>query len=86
MQTNQRTIKSDDMVTKFTREQIMRSSNEEILEKTNGKAVDFHLIDGNWTQLCVGDLACFDSESGCFHTKTGIKIRLQDVDYIEVIG
>jgi hypothetical protein len=74
------------MVTKFTREQLMRFSNEDILKIANGKAIDFHLTDGRWTQLCANDLQSFDSENGCFYAKTNIKIQLQDVDYIEIFG
>lgn len=73
------------MIKKYTREQLMKFSNEEILEKTNGKAVDFHLTDGRWTQLCANDLRSFDSENTCFYARTDIMIRLQDVDYLEII-
>lgn len=74
------------MSTKYTRKQLMSLSNEEVLKMTKGRAVDFHLIDGRCTQLCVGDLMGFDSESGCFYTRTDIKIRHQDIDYMEVSG
>lgn len=72
------------MGTKYTREQILRFSNEDFLKLTKGKAVDFHLIDGRWSQLCVNDLQGFDIENGYFYTRTDIKIRLQDVDYIDI--
>ena len=71
---------------RYTREQLMNYSNEEILEKTKDRAVDIHLYNGHWSQLCVNDLLGFDSENLSFKTRTGISIRLQDVDYIEVIG
>lgn len=74
------------MRTKYTREQLMKFSNEKLLEKTNGKAVDFHLNNGHWTQLCVNDLQFFDTVNCCFYTRTEIKILLQDVDYMEVIS
>lgn len=70
----------------YTREQLLMFSNEGILKLTNGKAVNFHLIDGRCTQLCVNDLAGFDSKSGCFQTKTGIKICLQEIYSIELKG
>lgn len=75
-----------EMSTKYTREQLLRFSSEDILEKTNGKAVDFHFNNGRWIQLCANDLQSFDSENSCFHTRTDIKIQLQDVDYIEIFG
>lgn len=73
------------MEKKYTREQLMKFSNEEIMEKTKGKAIIFHLIDGRLTQLCVNDLQWYDEEVSFFYTKTNIKINLQDVEYIEVI-
>lgn len=73
------------MDTKYTREQLMKLSNEELLEITNGQAVDFHLTDGRRTQLCVGDLLCLENNNYSFQTRTGITIKLQDVNYIEVI-
>ena len=72
------------MSTKYTRKQLMSFSNEEILERTKGRAVDFHLTDGRWSQLCVNDLQGFDIENGYFYTRTDIKIRLQDIDYIDI--
>lgn len=77
---------SSDMRIKYTKEQFIRFSNEEILEKTKGQAVDFHLNNGHWSQLCVGDFLGLESESGNVYTRTGIKMRLQDVDYIGVLG
>lgn len=72
------------MKTKYTREQLMKFSNEELLEKTIGRAVDIYLSDGHWTQLCVNDLMHYESQTGHFYTKTGIEICLQEIDYIEV--
>jgi len=70
------------MVTKYTREQLMRFSIEEILKKTNGKSVDIHLTDGRWTQLCANDLQSFDSKNNCFYARTDVTIRLQEIDYL----
>ncbi len=74
------------MVTQYTREELTKISEKEILEKTHGKSIEFHLNNGHWSQLCVNDLQGFDSENGYFYTRTDIKIRLQDVDYIEIFG
>ena len=74
------------MKTRYTREQLMKFSNEEILERTKGRVVELHNKDGHWSQLCVNDLQGFDCENLSFKTRTGISIRLQEVDYIEVIG
>lgn len=73
------------MRTKYVKGQLMKFSNEEILDRTKGRAVDFHLTDGRWTQLCVNDLQGFDEEGAFFYTKTGIRLNLQDIDYIEII-
>jgi len=74
------------MRTKYVKGQLMKFSNEEILDRTKGRAVDFHLTDGRWTQLCVNDLQGFDEEGSFFYTKTGIRLNLQDIDYIEIIN
>ena len=72
------------MKIRYIREQLSKFTNEEILERTKGRAVDLHLNNGHWTQLCVNDLQGFDIENGFFFTRTDIKIRLQDVDYIDI--
>ena len=63
----------------------MAITNEELMAVTRNCAVDLHLLNGSVTQLCVNDLQVFDKGSSLFYTKTGIKINLQEVDYIEVI-
>lgn len=73
------------MNTKYTREQLLKFSNEELLEMTKGKAIDFHLYNGRRIQLCVNDFVGFDSKSSSFYTRTNIKIGLQDIDYLEII-
>ena len=65
------------MIKKYTREQLMKFSNEEILEKTNGKAVNFHLTNGRKTQLCVNDLQGLDIADYSFNTKTEIEAKNQ---------
>ena len=72
------------MKIKYTKEEMMELSNVEILEKTYGRAVDFYLYQRQPTQLCVNDLQGFKSENGCFYTRTGIKISLHDVEYIDI--
>lgn len=72
------------METKYTKEELMRFSNEELLKITKDRAIDFHLNNSRLAQLCVNDLQGFDCENSFFYTRTGIKILLQDVDYIEV--
>ena len=74
------------MRTRYTREQLMKYSNDEILKNTKNMAIDFHLNNSHWLQLCVNDLHRFDCANGCFYTRTDIKIRFQDVDYIEIFG
>ena len=73
------------MSTKYTKEQLLKFSNDELLERTLGRAVDIHLRNGRTTQLCVNDLLGVDGENVCFFTRTDIKISLQEVDYIVVI-
>ena len=72
------------METKYTKEELMRFSNEELLKITKDRAIDFHLNNSRLAQLCVNDLQGFDCENSLFYTRTGIKILLQGVDYIEV--
>lgn len=73
------------MKIRYIREQLSKFTNEEILERTKGRVVDLHLNNGHWTQLCVNDLQGFDNEGSYLYTRTGIMIRLQDLDSIEVI-
>ena len=47
-------------------------------------AVDFHLTDDRLTQLCANDLKRFDITSSSFYTHSGIRIKLDDVNYIKV--
>ena len=70
------------METKYTREQLMKFSNRELLDKTNGCAVSIYLTDGRWTQLCVDDLLGLDKGNCCLSTKTGVNIKFQDVKFI----
>lgn len=69
---------------KYTGEQFAMHSQDEILEITNGRAIDIRFKDGRWTQLCVNDLQGIDKEKCYIHTKIGIKIFIQEVDDIEV--
>ena len=70
---------------KLTRKELQAISNEELMNLINNCAVVFHLLGGRLTQLCENDLQVFDKRSSLFYTKTGIKINLKEVDYIEVI-
>lgn len=47
-------------------------------------AIDFHLTDDRLTQLCTNDLKRFDITTSSFITHSGIRIALDDVNYIEV--
>lgn len=72
------------MSTKYTKEQLLKFSNDEMSERILGRAVDIRLRNGRTTQLCVNDLQGFDTENRVFYTRTDIRILLQEVDYIEV--
>ena len=72
------------MKKKYSKKEFLSLSNEELLKITKDRAIDFHLNNSRLAQLCVNDLQGFDCENSLFYTRTGIKILLQDVDYIEV--
>lgn len=72
------------METKIAKKQLIALSIEELMDKTKNRAVNVYLYDGRFTQLCANDLQGFDDESSMFYARTGIKIYLQDLDYIEV--
>ena len=74
------------MKKKCTKKEFVSLSNEELMEMTKGKAVDFHFFDKQPTQLGRYDLQGYDAERGYFYTKTGIEIDQHAVDYIEVDG
>ena len=59
-------------------------SNEELIDMTKNCAIDIHFYGDRLTQLCVNDLRSFDKEKSFLYTRTGIKIDLNEVDYIEV--
>lgn len=73
------------METRYTKEQLTALSNEELMDKTNNRAVEIYMYDGRFAQLCANDLQGFDYERKYFYSKTGIKIIFQEVDYIKVI-
>ena len=75
-----------EMRTKFTKEQLITFSDKKKMDIVKGRAVDFHLSGDRLTQLCANDIQSFDSKNLSFYTRTGIKICLQDVDYIEIIN
>ena len=80
------TLTTTNMKTKYTKADILKLSSGELLEKLKGKAIEFHLTHNRLTELCVNDLLSYNEVTSSFHTITGIKIYLQDVDYIEVVG
>lgn len=71
--------------TKYTRKQLKNISQEEILNNIIGKAVDFHLSNNEYFQVCANDLKEYDKNNQLFQTRTGINISILDVDYLEVI-
>ena len=73
------------METKYTKEKLLMLSNEELMDKTNNRAVEVYLYDGRFRQLCANDFLGFDISKSYFYTKTGIKIKFQEVYYIKVI-
>ena len=73
------------MKKKYTKEQLKLLSNEELMDKTRNCAVDVYMYDGRFSQLCANDFQGFDIEKTFLYSKTGIRIYLQEVDYIEVI-
>ena len=70
----------------YTKKEFVSLSNEELLEITKGKAVNFHFFNKQPTQLGRNDLQGYNTERGYFYTKTGIEIDQHSVDYIEVDG
>ena len=73
------------MRTKYAKRELILLSNEEIMEITKGKEVDFHFFNKQPTQLGRNDLQGYNTERGYFYTKTGIEIDQHIVDYIEII-
>lgn len=73
------------METKYTKEQLMELSHDELMDKTKNRAVEVYMYDGRFTQLCANDFLGFDYEKKYIYSKTGIKIKFQEVDYIKVI-
>ena len=71
--------------TKYSRKQLLTFSNEELMEKTNNRAIDLYLNDSRLTQLGANDLQRYDSERLLLYTRTGITINLLDIEHIEVI-
>ena len=70
----------------YTKKEFVSLSNEELLEITKGKAVDFHFFNKQPTQLGANDFQGYNTERGYFYSKTGIEIDQHSVDYIEVDG
>jgi len=70
----------------YTKKEFVSLSNEELLEITKGKAVNFHFFNKQPTQLGANDFHGYDTERGYFYSKTGIEIDQHSVDYIEVDG
>jgi len=73
------------METKYAKEHLMVLSHEELIDKTKNRAVEVYMYDGRFTQLCANDFLGFNYDKTYFYTKTGIKIKFQEVDYIKVI-
>ena len=73
------------MKKKYTKKEFVSLSNEELVEITKGKVVNFHLFNKQPTELGANDFHGYNAERGCFYTKTGIEIDQHIVDYIEVI-
>lgn len=73
------------METKYTKEQLKGLSNEELMDKTNNRAVEVYLYDGRFIQLCANDFGEFNNDKTFFFSKTGIKIKFQEVNYVKVI-
>lgn len=73
------------MESKYTKEQLKGLSNEELMDKTKNRAVEIYMYDGRFKQLCANDFLGFDNDKLFFFSKTEIKIKFQEVDYIKVI-
>ena len=73
------------MGTIYKKEQLKALSKEELMDKTNNRAVDVYMFDGRFTQLCKNDFQGFNIDKSYFCSKTGIKIKFQEVDYIKVL-
>lgn len=73
------------MKKKYTKKEIVSLANEELMEITKDKTVDFHFFNKQPTQLGRNDLQGYNTERGYFYTKTGIEIDQHIVDYIEII-
>ena len=62
------------MKKKYTKKEIVSLSNEELMEITKDKTVDFHFFNKQPTQLGPNDLQGYDTERGYFYTKMGMEI------------
>ena len=69
----------------ITKDELMVSlSNGSYIDLLKDKAVDFHMYNGHWTQVGANDLMEFDSVLLSFNTCTGIRIPLNEIEYIVV--
>ena len=62
------------MKKKYTKKEIVSLANEELVEITKEKTVDFHFFNKQPTQLGPNDLQGYDTERGYFYTKMGMEI------------
>lgn len=66
------------------KDELIKWSNEELLEQTKDRAVTFHLFNKGMKQLCVNDLRGYDAVGTFYFTRSGINIEQKYVESLEI--
>lgn len=70
---------------KITKDELIKLSNDELIKITKDRAIDIHMYNGSFAQLCVNDFKGLDNIGYYYVTQTEIQIPLNNVEYIEII-
>ena len=69
------------------KDQLKVMSNDELLAKTKDRAVNVYIFGQNHSSIniCFNDLLGFDISKSSLLTRTGIKVELKNINYIEIV-
>ena len=73
------------METTIEKNKLKNLSNEELTELTRNHAVEVHMYNGAFTQLCVNDFKGIEPAGKYYVTMTGIIIPVEVVKCIVII-
>lgn len=73
------------MISIIKKSELMNMTKEELIEVTKDHAIEIHMYNKKWSALCVNDFCGFDDSYHFLLSKTGIKLPLQEIDYIIII-